>query len=240
MREFGSACKLSWPLLRYYASIYNVGHPVTCLCRHRGIAPNSSQPRRSNRVMWSAVRSGRFISGKDPVPILHERRWASGLVFDGTENLAAPGFEPWTVHPVASRYTVYAILTAVYTVGTEVNLVVQTDIGTQLPKRMMIATRIPVLSVVVWYDPVQYWAYLLLGYDAASVGNRTSTFRDSLCPQPRGSKCPTTWNLDVSTPKNKNKNTALPLNVGMRLRSDGISATSLRNAQNTHCTTCCK
>jgi hypothetical protein len=40
--------------------------------------------------MWSAVRSGRFVSGKDPVPIVQERGWASGLLLDGTKNLAAP------------------------------------------------------------------------------------------------------------------------------------------------------
>jgi len=31
--------------------------------------------------------------------------WALGPVWTGTENLAPPGFDPWTVQPVASHYT---------------------------------------------------------------------------------------------------------------------------------------
>jgi len=46
--------------------------------------------------------------GKDPVPIVQEAGWASGLVWTGAENLAAPGFDPQTVQPVGSRYTDYA------------------------------------------------------------------------------------------------------------------------------------
>ena len=34
---------------------------------------------------------------KDPVPIVQEAGWASGRA----ENLAPPGFDPWTVQPVA-------------------------------------------------------------------------------------------------------------------------------------------
>jgi hypothetical protein len=40
---------------------------------------------------WSAPRSGRFTSSKDPVPIVQEAGWAPGLVCTGTENLAAAG-----------------------------------------------------------------------------------------------------------------------------------------------------
>jgi len=35
--------------------------------------------------------------GKDPVPIVQEAGWASGPVWTGAENLAAPGFDPRTV-----------------------------------------------------------------------------------------------------------------------------------------------
>jgi hypothetical protein len=42
--------------------------------------------------------------GKDPVPIVQEAGWASGLVWTGAENLTATGFDPRTVQPLASRY----------------------------------------------------------------------------------------------------------------------------------------
>ena len=47
--------------------------------------------------------------GKDPVPIVQKAGWAPGPVWTGAENLAPPpGFDPWTVQPVASRYTDWA------------------------------------------------------------------------------------------------------------------------------------
>jgi hypothetical protein len=46
-----------------------------------------------------------FTPGKDPVPIVQEAGWAPEPVWTGAENLAPPGFDPRTVHPVASRYT---------------------------------------------------------------------------------------------------------------------------------------
>jgi len=58
----------------------------------------------------SASRPGRFLpSKKDPVPIVQEAEWAPGSVWTGAEkSRPPPGFDPWTVQPVASRYTVYA------------------------------------------------------------------------------------------------------------------------------------
>ena len=54
----------------------------------------------------SASRPGRSLPpGKDPVPIVQEDGWAPGPVWTGAENLAAPGFDLRTVHPLASRYT---------------------------------------------------------------------------------------------------------------------------------------
>jgi hypothetical protein len=46
--------------------------------------------------------------GKDPVPIVQEAGWAPGPVWKGAENLAPPGLDPWTIQPVASRYTDWA------------------------------------------------------------------------------------------------------------------------------------
>jgi hypothetical protein len=46
---------------------------------------------------------------RHPVPIVQEAGWASGPVWTGAENLAPlPGFDPRTVHAVASRYTDFA------------------------------------------------------------------------------------------------------------------------------------
>jgi len=52
---------------------------------------------------WSTPRPGRFTPGKDPVPIGPQGR--SGQV----RKVSPPGFDPRTVHPVASRYTDWAV-----------------------------------------------------------------------------------------------------------------------------------
>jgi hypothetical protein len=48
-----------------------------------------------------------FYPGKDPVPIV-QGGGAEPVRMD-EENLAPPGFDPWTFQPVARRYTDYAI-----------------------------------------------------------------------------------------------------------------------------------
>jgi hypothetical protein len=53
--------------------------------------------------------SAAFNPGKDPVRIVQEAGWAPEPVWKGAENLAAPGFDPRTFQPVASRYTDCAI-----------------------------------------------------------------------------------------------------------------------------------
>ena len=45
----------------------------------------------------------------DPVPIVWEAGWVPGPVRAGAEISPPPGFDPWTVQPVASHYTDYAI-----------------------------------------------------------------------------------------------------------------------------------
>ena len=42
---------------------------------------------------------------KDPVPTVQEAGWAPGPVWTDAENVAPPGFDPRTIHPVASRCT---------------------------------------------------------------------------------------------------------------------------------------
>jgi hypothetical protein len=48
---------------------------------------------------------------RDPVHILQDARWVSGPIWTGLENFAPIGIRFWTVHPVASRYTDWAIPT---------------------------------------------------------------------------------------------------------------------------------
>jgi len=64
----------------------------------------------STRRGWGASVTPRplFNPEKGPVPIVQEAGWAPGPVWTGADNLAPPGFDPRTVQPVASRYTVYA------------------------------------------------------------------------------------------------------------------------------------
>ena len=60
----------------------------------------------TRRGEGSASRPGSTLPpGKDPVPIVQLAGWASGPVWTGSENLAPPGLDPWTVQPVGSRYT---------------------------------------------------------------------------------------------------------------------------------------
>jgi hypothetical protein len=44
-----------------------------------------------------------FTPGKDPVPIVQEAGWDTGPV---RKFSPPPGFDPWTVQPVASRYVI--------------------------------------------------------------------------------------------------------------------------------------
>ena len=52
-----------------------------------------------NGGRWSKPHLGRFISWKDPVPIVQEAGWTPGPISTGVENLAPTGVQ------VASRHT---------------------------------------------------------------------------------------------------------------------------------------
>jgi hypothetical protein len=58
---------------------------------------------------WSAPHRGRFTAGRNPVPNVPDAGWAPGPGWTCAKNLALPEFDPQTVQPVASRYTVRAI-----------------------------------------------------------------------------------------------------------------------------------
>jgi hypothetical protein len=49
-----------------------------------------------------------FTPGKDPVPIVQEAGGSQGLSGQVQKISTPPGFDPWTVQPVANRYTDYA------------------------------------------------------------------------------------------------------------------------------------
>jgi hypothetical protein len=57
---------------------------------------------------WSTPRPGRLTPGKDTVPIVQEAGWAQDRYGRVRKISTLPGFDPRTVQPVASRYTVYA------------------------------------------------------------------------------------------------------------------------------------
>ena len=44
---------------------------------------------------------------RDLVSIVKEAGWAPGQIRIGAENFVPTVFEPWTIHPLASRYTDY-------------------------------------------------------------------------------------------------------------------------------------
>jgi hypothetical protein len=66
---------------------------------------------------WSTPHPSRFTPGKDPVPIVQEAGWAPEAVWSGAEISPPPVFDPRTVEPVASRYTVWAISAPRITTG---------------------------------------------------------------------------------------------------------------------------
>ena len=85
------------------------GHPIT---GHEG--PEGEQMYSSTLPSTSALdggggsapRPGRFNTRKDPVPIVQEVGWAPRAGLDGCgKSRPSPGFDPRTVHPVASSYT---------------------------------------------------------------------------------------------------------------------------------------
>ena len=43
--------------------------------------------------------------GRDQIPIVQGAEWASGPSWSDIKHLAPPGFDVWTVQPVASHYT---------------------------------------------------------------------------------------------------------------------------------------
>jgi hypothetical protein len=55
---------------------------------------------------WSTPRFGRFVSEKDPVPIIGGNWVGPGAGLDGRgKTRPPPAFDPWTVQAVASRST---------------------------------------------------------------------------------------------------------------------------------------
>jgi hypothetical protein len=134
---------------------------------------------------------------------------------------------------LAICYTVDAIPNVIYNVGTEVNLVVQTDIRTLLPKRISNNAShytLHVLFCVCMARPrsvrgmtLRHWAIRSRHFETACVLNLMG----------RNVHQHGTWTFQPL----KIKTLRCLRNVGIRLRSDRIAARALRNAQNTQCTT---
>ena len=62
------------------------------------------------RSGWSTTYPDSRSARNEPVPTVHEARWASGLVWKGALNLTPLGFDPQIIQPVVSRYIDCAIL----------------------------------------------------------------------------------------------------------------------------------
>jgi hypothetical protein len=56
-------------------------------------------------VGWLTPRAGRLTPGSDPVRLVHEPGSGPGRSGRLRKISNPPGFDPWTVHAVASRYT---------------------------------------------------------------------------------------------------------------------------------------
>ena len=52
---------------------------------------------------WSSPRHGRFIPGKDPVPVVQEAGWAPGPIWTGAENLTPPTWIRFPYRPARSE-----------------------------------------------------------------------------------------------------------------------------------------
>ena len=48
-----------------------------------------------------------FTPGKDPVPIVQKAGWAPGQSGQVQKISPPPGFDPWTIQPIATHYTNY-------------------------------------------------------------------------------------------------------------------------------------
>jgi len=67
-------------------------------------------------VVVNATSGPLYPRERDPVPILQEAGCTSELVWTANKSLPQPGFESWTVDPVANRYTDYAVPNNMYVV----------------------------------------------------------------------------------------------------------------------------
>jgi len=67
-------------------------------------------------VVLNAMSMPLYPRETDTVPILQEAGWASDPVWTAKKVLPQPEFESWTVHPVANRYTDYAVPHNMYVV----------------------------------------------------------------------------------------------------------------------------
>ena len=107
-------------------------HFLTCLARNTDGPPNAHEGHEGtegeyrcsstlslistlNGGGWTKPHSGHPTRGKEPVSIVYVAGWAPEPVWTGAENLASPGFDPWTTQTVAGHYTDWAIAAGPHT-----------------------------------------------------------------------------------------------------------------------------
>ena len=89
-------------------TIIEVNSPCNKTHRPRGYVDYSSTLSLTTALDgggWSTSRTGRFTSGKDPLPIIQEAGWPQGRSGWVRKISPPPGFQLRTVKPVANRCT---------------------------------------------------------------------------------------------------------------------------------------
>jgi hypothetical protein len=78
------------------------------------IAVPIPDPGAGRGLMVDTMAQPLFSWESDPVPLVQEVQWSSGLVWMGPENLTFTGVSTWTIQPTARHYTSYAIVTTTH------------------------------------------------------------------------------------------------------------------------------
>ena len=102
----------AWLKISYPEKCVGKGHPMTCLCRHRGEVEIQLQPIHNPALGggWSAPHSS-LLPVKTQHPLYRTLTHFQGQSGWAQKILPPPGFDPQPIQPVASCYTNYTMYT---------------------------------------------------------------------------------------------------------------------------------